>query len=97
MTDPTSVTAPEKLTAPELAERVKTGPVTIMVPDFSDPCGMTKVPRQVRDALSADGPNGLGGQTVNRWEIYFDGEYVYPMILVTSGDYAYPVADTSDV
>lgn len=87
----------DKLTAPELAERVKTGPVTIMVPDFSDPLGMNKIPRQVSDALSHDVPNGLGGQTVNRWLIYFGGDYAYPMILVTSGDYGYPVVDTSDV
>lgn len=91
MSETTTVPPSELLTPPELAERVKNGPVTIMVPDFGDPCGMRKIPRQVRAAVAADGPNGLGGQTVNRWQVFFDGPYVIPLILATSGDQQYEV------
>jgi hypothetical protein len=95
VSETTTVPPSELLTAPELAERVTGGPVTIMVPDFGDPCGTRKIPRLVRAAVSADVPNGLGGMTAGRWQLFFDGPYVIPLILVTTGDWAYEVTNAA--
>ncbi len=62
------------------------GPITIMVPDFTDPTGMRKIPRAVDAAYAADIP----GETVGRWQIYFT-DTTFPMILITAGSHAYQV------
>lgn len=85
------VISPEQM--PCRLDRAPTlGPLTIMVPDFADPCGMAKIPRTVADAYPADvwDPHNRR-YTRGRWQIVFAGIYLYPMILVTSGAHNYHV------
>lgn len=75
----------ERLTVVALARRVEeSGPVTVLVPDFGDPSGMGKVPRAVAAVLSGGAPGG--------WTLFFAGEYLYPMMLRTSGGHEYEVS-----
>lgn len=72
------------------------GPLTIMVPDFADPCGMRKIARTVAAAYPANGWDAENSRfTRGRWEIFFAGAYVYPMILVTLGEYRYPITSVA--
>lgn len=69
---------------PALLERH--GTVTVLVTDFGDPCGCTKIPRTVQAAYRHDTPDGRGGWTSERWQLVFTGPYAYPLMLISYGD-----------
>lgn len=70
----------DKITAPEMPGRLKTGPLTIMVPDKGDPCGTRRIARPVGSAHE----RGVRGA----WVIGFADDSTP---LVTSGTYGYEV------
>lgn len=88
------VISPERM--PERLQLVSPlGPLTIMVPDFADPCGRRRIARTVNGAYPADVWDSANSRyTRSRWQISFTGAYLHPMILVTSGEYRYTI--TSD-
>ncbi len=75
-----------------LARSSLLGPLTIMVPDFADPCGTNKIPRTVATAHPADTWDTTNARyTHGRWKIFFAGTYLYPMILITTADHPYRI------
>jgi hypothetical protein len=60
-------------------------PLVIMVPDSGDPCGVRKIPREVASVY----------QHGNEWGFVFAGEYLFPMILRTTGNHPYQVTDAA--
>lgn len=84
----------DTVSAQELPERLKAGPVTVLVSDANDPCGMRKIPRVVADAYQADVWDRENGRmTVGRWMLAFGEPYLFPVLVVTSADYRYEVTD----
>lgn len=77
----------------ELPARLAAGPVTLVVPDLTDPCGSRRIARPVRAAVAADVWDTENERmTVGRWKVFFGEEpCTYPMIMVTAGDYRYEV------
>jgi hypothetical protein len=75
---------PEKISPAEMIARLAAGEsLTIMVPDYTDPCGGTYVPRLVEAVCPADVPMGDGSDrwTQGRHEIYFGGETFTPSLI----------------
>jgi hypothetical protein len=75
---------PQMISPEEMMRRLKAGePVTVMVPDFADPCGMAKIARPVTAVFAVDAPKEDGTYTVGRHQIFFGGAYLYPASLAT--------------